>query len=321
MQLPPFAQAQEAEELLVGPLAQLRLGQVFVRLPIRLPELEDADEFRLGIGELRMRGIGGGARIRRSLARVLDAEETGDHQHLAQHAVRVGGDQHARQLHVDRQLRHRPADGRELAVCVHRAELVQLLPAIGDCARIRRFQERERLDIAQTEGQHPQDHAGQRGATDFRIGERGARGEIGLGIQADAGTGGDAAATTGALVGACLADRFDVQAVELLARAVALDAGDAGIDHVMDARHGQRGLGDVGRQHDPPLRAGVEHAVLVLGRQPRVQRQHFGVAVLALLQRLVRFADLALTGQEDQGVTDAAVFLDFIASRDDAVEE
>ena len=73
MQFPPFAQAQETEELLVRPFAQLRLGQVFVRLAIGLPELEDADEFGLGIRELRMRGIGGSARIRGAFARILDA--------------------------------------------------------------------------------------------------------------------------------------------------------------------------------------------------------------------------------------------------------
>ena len=65
----------------------------------------------------------------------------------------------------------------------------------------------------------------------------------------------------------------------------------------------------------------MEHAVLVLGRQPRVQRQYFGMAVLALLKRLVGVADLALAGQEDQRVADALVALDFIAGSDDAVKQ
>ena len=171
MQLPPFAQAQEAEEIAIRPFAQLRLGHVLVRGAIGVPQLEDADEFRLAIRELRMRGIGGGARVGRAFARVLDAEKTGDHQHFAQHAVRVRGHQHAREFHVDRQLRHRATDGGQLAVRIDRAEFVQLLPAIGNRTRVGRLQERELFDIAQAQRQHAQDHPGQRGAADFRIGE------------------------------------------------------------------------------------------------------------------------------------------------------
>ena len=118
---------------------------------------------------------------------------------------------------------------------------------------------------------------GQRGAQDFRIGVTRTRLEVGFGIQAVADAGGDAPAAALALVGAGLRDRLDVQAVELLPRAVALDPRRARVDHVADARHGQRGLGDIGGQHDAALRCRDEHAVLVARRQPRVQRQHFGV--------------------------------------------
>ena len=58
---------------------------------------------------------------------------------------------------------------------------------------------------------------GQRGAADFRIGVARPRFEIGFRIQAVAGAGGDAPAAALALVGAGLADRLDVQAVELAA--------------------------------------------------------------------------------------------------------
>ena len=116
---------------------------------------------------------------------------------------------------------------------------------------------------------------------------------------------GDAAAAALALVGAGLGDRLDVQAVELLPRRIALHPRRAGVDHVADARHRQRGFRDVGGQHDAPLRAGLEHAVLVARGQARVQRQHFGGAVLALRQRQVRVADLALAGQEHQDVAAA----------------
>src|SRR3546814_17721066 len=114
-----------------------------------------------------------------------------------------------------------------------------------------------------------------------------------------AGAGRNAPASALALVGAGLADRFDVQAVELETRAVALHARPSRVDHVMDARHRQRGLGAVGRPPDAPLRTRVAHPVLVAPGQPPVQRQDLGLAVLAVFQRLMPAADLALPGKEN----------------------
>ena len=100
MQLAPFAHAQEAQEIPLAPVAQLRLGQVFVRLTIGLPQLEDADEFRTRVGELCMRVVGGFAGFGGTFARILDAEEGRDDGHVPQGSVAVRGHQHARQLHV-----------------------------------------------------------------------------------------------------------------------------------------------------------------------------------------------------------------------------
>ena len=97
-------------------------------------------------------------------------------------------------------------------------------------------------------------------------------------VQADADAVGDAAAAAGALVGRGLADRLDLQLLDLVAVAVALDARQAGVDHVADARHRERGLGDVGRQHDAACRCRLEHAVLLGLRQAREQRQDLGCA-------------------------------------------
>src|SRR3546814_1067673 len=83
---------------------------------------------------------------------------------------------------------------------------------------------------AQPQRQHPQDHAGQRRAADFRIGVRRARLEVGLRIDPVAGAGRNAPASALALVGAGLADRLDVQAVELETRAVALHARQSRVD-------------------------------------------------------------------------------------------
>ena len=288
---------------------------------VGLPQLEDADELRIRVGELRVRIVGLLAGVGRAFARVLDAQETGDDQQFVQHAVATRGHQHARQLGIHRQPRHFAADAGEVALLVDGAQLAQGLPAIRDRARVGRIDEGEILHAAQAQGQHAQDHAGQRGAQDFRVGEPRARGEVVFGIQPIADAGGDAAAAALALVGAGLADRFDVQAVELAARAVALHPRQAGIDDVADARHGQRGFRDIGRQHDAPARARVEHLVLVAHRQPRVQRNHFGGPVLAPVQRRMGVADFALARQEHQDVADRVLAGDVVGCGHDRLRQ
>src|SRR3546814_20227959 len=69
---------------------------------------------------------------------------------------------------------------------------------------------------------------------------------------------------------------------------------------------------------DAPLRTRVEHPVLVARGQPRVQRQDLGVAVLAVFQRLMRVADLALPGKEDQRVPHRPFTRDLVAGGPDA---
>ena len=86
----------------------------------------------------------------------------------------------------------------------------------------------------------------------------------------------DPAAAARALVGRRLRDRLDRQPLHLEPVAVAGDPRRARVDHVPDAGHGQRGLGDVGGQHDPPPGVRREHPVLLGGRQPGVQRQDLG---------------------------------------------
>ena len=90
--------------------------------------------------------------------------------------------------------------------------------------------------------------------------------------------------------------------------AVARDPRRTRVDHVLDAGHGQRGLGHVGGQDDPAVRVRLEDAVLLGVREPRVQRQDLDRARSAALvgelvvQRVRSVADLPLTAQEDQYV-------------------
>src|SRR3546814_15433705 len=53
VQLAPLAHAQEAAEVAVAPLAQLRLGHVLVSDAVGVPEPEDANELGLRVQELR----------------------------------------------------------------------------------------------------------------------------------------------------------------------------------------------------------------------------------------------------------------------------
>ena len=112
----------------------------------------------------------------------------------------------------------------------------------------------------------------------------------------------DAAAAAGALVRRGLRDLLDGQSLQPAAMAVAADARDAGVDHRADAGHGQRGLGDVGRQHDAPAARRPEHALLLFLREPRVQRQHLATLRMVLAQRFGGLADLALAAQEHEDV-------------------
>ena len=207
----------------------------------------------------------------------------GDHQHLAQAAVRCAAtSMRASLTSTGMRAISRPVGGQP-ALLVDRAEFGQRLPAIGDRARIGRFEEREILDPSQAERQHAQDHAGQRGATDFRIGVRRARRKSASEYRRKQMPGRDASAAALALVGAGLRDRLDVQAIELLPRAVALDARAARIDDVMDARHRQRGFGDVGREHDAALaaRAGTRGP----GRAPTAARTAAALRCARYLRR------------------------------------
>jgi hypothetical protein len=175
---------------------------------------------------------------------------------------------------------------------------------------------------------HAQDDAGQRGTQDFRIGERRPGVEIGLVVQADADAGRHPAATAGALVGRRLRDLLDLQLLDLVAVGVALDARQPGVDDVADARHGERGFGNVGRQHDAPLAA--DEGLKMRSCSPAERRENSGrisgacavppACQRMLAQRLRRLADFALAGQEDEDVAGAEAG-QFVGGIDDGVVE
>ena len=183
-----------------------------------------------------------------------------------------------------------------------RTELLQESDAVGDLALVGWVDEREPADVAQAQRGHLEDDRGERGALDLRLGELGAGLEVVLGVEPDAHAGRDAATPAGALRGAGPADRLDRQALDLGALAVTRDAGGAGVDDVADAGHGQRGLGDVGREDDPAATPAVEDPVLLGRGQPGEQRENLGVRQLERVQGVGGVADLALAGEEHEDV-------------------
>ena len=245
--------------------------------------------------------------------------------------LRLGLEHHPAQPRVDRQLR--PAGGRA-AVSRGRPSLRRRRRiAPSSCSRatpsltaapVGRLDERERGDVAEVERGHLQDDRGEVGAQDLRVGELRPGLEVVLGVEPDADAVGRAAAAALALVGRGLRDRLDRQPLHLEPLAVAGDAGRAGVDDVPDARHGQRGLGDVGRQHDPPAGVGLEDPVLLGRREPGVAAAGSPVSRrLPPAQRVGGVADLPLAGEEHQDVARplGAQLVDRVADRLDLVAD
>ena len=310
MDVAPLAHAARRDEVLAQQRLLLAHAQLVFAVAAAavlepLPELQVADELGLLVVELAMRSVGRGLLLDGPVAHVLHAEGAGDDQHLGQRLAAARLEDHAAHARVQRQLRQLAADGGQLVGLVDGAELGQQLVAVGDGAPRRRLEEGEVLDRAQAQRLHAQDHAGERRAQDLRIGEARPAGKVLLVVQPDADAVGDAPAAAGALVGRGLADGLNQQLLDLVAVAVALDARRAGIDHVADARHRQRGLGDVRRQHDAARAVRLEDAVLLGLAQSREQRQHLDARRVVLAQVLGRLADLALAGQEDEHVAAA----------------
>ena len=245
--------------------------------------------------------------VGRSLADVLDGQGGGDDHDLVDAAVAIGLEHHSPERRVERQPGEACAERGESAVMrravgLERPELLEERHAVGDVATVGRLDERERFDVAQTEGGHLQDDRGEVGAEDLGLGELRAGIEVVLGEQPDAHARRDPAAPTGPLVGRCLRDRLDREPLHLRPLVVAGDASRSGIDDGSDAGHGERRLGDVGRDHDSTSGVAGEDPVLFGCGESGEQRQHLGVAQTEGFDGLGSVADLPLAGLEHQHV-------------------
>ena len=321
----PLAHAQSREKVFVASLNQLALRfLVFYRALVPIPQLEPGKEFGFLVGKLLVCGVGRSLAFLRPLARILNGQCGGDHQHLAQTALFSRGNDHARHARIKRHLRQLLPDRCQRAIVSHRAKFEQELVAVTDCLGRRCFDERETLDIADAQSLHAQDHACQRGAKNLRIGIRRTQAELLLVIQANANAGGDAPASAGTLVGRRLGDLLDLQLLDLVAVGIALDPRQPRIDNETDARHGQRGFGNVGRQHNSAPGMRLEDSRLLLGRQTGEERQDFRMRRVVFSECFGRLANLAFARQENQhvaAVINATTSAQFVASIYDGVVE
>ena len=302
--LVPFEHACERQEVRAAGAPQIAIRQFLAPLPPALPQLQQRQKVRAQVPPFRMLLARGLALVRRHFVGVLHRQCRGQHRDFAWTRCVAAGDGDARNPRVQRQPRQflaLPGDAALAGLALHRAEQLQQAIAFGHVSGGRRIDPREILDRAEPQRLHLQDHAGQVGAQDFGVGEQLALGEVFLGVEPQTDAGADAAAAAGALIGRGLADRLDMQLLHAEPRGIAVDARSAGIHHVANTGHRDRGFGDVGGQHDARRPAGGKHAVLLRRRQARVQRQHLRVRK-ALRQQARAVVDFAFARQEHQYV-------------------
>ena len=309
-QVVPLADAHVVEVLGLHAAAERVAGEVIAGLVDVVPQLQRTEKVTGGVLEAGVLLVGLGLLLEGAFSHVLDGHGSDDDDDGVELAEAVGLDEHPCHAGVDGDAGDVPAglgeDGLAVAFLVGEGpEFVQQEQAVADGAVLRRLDEGELGDVTQPHEGHLQDDAGQVGAQDLGVGELGAGVEVLLRVQADGDAVGDTAAATGALVGRGLRDRFDGQALYLVARGVPRDAGGAGVHHVPDAGHRQRGLGDVRRQDDAPAGVRLEHSVLLLVGQATEERGDLHALPLPSLDRLHGVADVTLTGEETEDVAGA----------------
>ena len=248
------------------------------------------------------------------LPRILDAQRRGEHHQLLGHRTRGTFQNHPAQAHIQRQLGQFTPDvgHRGRLVTTQCPKFAQQIHPVADRPGFGRLHKGERGHL-RGRGHHPernhlQDHTGQIGAANLRVGKFRTRVEILGGIQPDGDTLGDSATTARTLIRAGLRHPLNGQTLHLGAVRVPGNPGGPGIDHVLNPGHGQRGFGHIGGQDNARGRPGVEHPVLFGQGEAGEERQNLIVAQLAFAtdhgsQRIRGIADFALAGEEDQNVS------------------
>ena len=150
MHVAPFDQPQVRDELRAARLDALAMRQRFLRGAVeKLPQRDQRQEVGALVAKLQVRLVGRLLPLERTLARVGHRQRARDDEALGKAAVLARRQHDAADARVERQPRELAAARRQRALGVDGVELLQQLVAVGDRARQRRIEERERLDLAQ----------------------------------------------------------------------------------------------------------------------------------------------------------------------------
>ena len=213
----------------------------------------------------------------------------------------VGIDDHPREAWWQGQPRDRAASRRE-ARRIDGAETDQQLARVVLPVHGRGVEPLEGGQVAAPR-QDREQHRRQVDAGDVRLAERAQL--VALVPEADGQARTEARGAPCPLVGRIGRDPLGLQRVQRTRRIVARDLLPAGVDHDTHARHRDRRLGDVGRQHDPPTAARRQRLVLGLRRECAVQRHHLrAVPSGDLVDLASRLIDLPRARKEAEHVAD-----------------
>ena len=214
VQVAPLAHTQVVEVLVVTHAAKLIARELALAVAQVVPQGDRRQQIRTFDVESAVQLGGPFGGLLGSFTDILDRQRRGDHQDLPHTTLTFGLDHHPAEPWVDREPRQLTADVGQLAgrpdrARLERPQLVEQEVTVADRGRVGRLDERETVDIAETDRRHLQDHRSETGAQDLWFGELGSGVEIVLGVEPDADTRRHAAASPGALIGRCLRHGLD----------------------------------------------------------------------------------------------------------------
>ena len=185
MHVAPLAHARVTHEVIFAEAAQAALRESVQLVVVSVPDVEQRQKIGVGVVKAAVGQVSFFARFHWALAGILNAQARSDHQDLAHRLLGAGLQNHAAHRRVNRQAGQFSAERGELArrlggVGVERTNFLQQRIAGADGLGRRHVDEGKPLDVTETEGLHAQDHVGQVGALDLRLGEARALVEVGF---------------------------------------------------------------------------------------------------------------------------------------------